>query len=290
MRRSAVLKSLPIRKEDFVVEIGSGPAPFAYTKLIVEKYPFENLERWGDVKNTAPMIQADATRIPLKDQSCDVLFVSHVLEHMERPDEFLNEAQRCAKYIYLEFPTLQRELMYAWSFHKWVVEIQDNKLICYPNDIPQLFGSFFHRNYDRIFHLWTEERFEELNSFRYCRTDSLVLEYSYTTAMKIAIEKSARGNNKVNFAEIQKQKYSTVDLGISTILNLAPSGIRNIYDRARSYWNRRKSFPLTASLMEKFHCLDCRNGSLQILKVAIRCDACGRVYPNINGIYHFDKS
>ena len=140
MRRSDVLKKLAIATDDFVVEIGSGPAPFPGTKLILEKFPFENLERWGNVKRIAPMVQADALRIPLKDQSCDLLFVSHVLEHLDQPETFLNEAQRCARKIYLEFPTFYRELMYAWSFHKWVVEIQGFKLICY---------------YDLLFHIWS---------------------------------------------------------------------------------------------------------------------------------------
>ena len=111
LTRSAVLSQLPIAPSDFVVEIGAGPVPFWLTSLIIDKYPFENLERHGDIINVAPTIKADATKLPIADQACDVLFGSHVMEHIPEPWKFVQEVKRCARFTYLEFPSAWREVM-----------------------------------------------------------------------------------------------------------------------------------------------------------------------------------
>ncbi len=288
MRRSDVLKTLPIAKDDFVVEIGSGPAPFSRTQLILEKFPFENLERWGSVKRTAPMVQADALRIPLKDQSCDLLFVSHVLEHLDEPEFFLKEAQRCSRKIYLEFPTFYREFMYAWSFHKWVVEIQSFRLICYRNDIPQIFHDFFHKNYDLLFHIWNEERFEELNSFLYAETASLSVEISTQSALEVAIERGYKGNQKVNFAETSKRSYSALELVGLLIYNMLPQSILRWKQKYSERQNEKKSFEIDSALFEKFQCPRCRSVELKRSITAIECGSCSALFPAIQGIYHFE--
>jgi SAM-dependent methyltransferase len=287
MRRSDVLKQLAIGKEDFVVEIGSGPAPFPFTKLILEKFPFENLERWGNVKRIAPMVQADALKIPLKDHSCDLLFVSHVLEHLDHPEEFLKEAQRCSRKIYLEFPTFYRELMYAWSFHKWVVEIHGLKLICYRNDIPQMFHDFFHKNYDLLLHIWSEERFEELNSYIYVDTASLTIEIADRSALQIALERGPTGNLKVNFAETRKLPYPTLELGGLLIYNLLPRRVLQWKQKLSERRNAKKSFEIDSALFEKFMCPKCRSNELNRSESAIQCANCKAQYPAIQGIYHF---
>ncbi len=282
------MKRLAITKDDFVVEIGSGPAPFPGTKLILEKFPFENLERWGNVKPVAPMVQADALRIPLKDQSCDVLFVSHVLEHMDQPEKFLEEAQRCARRIYLEFPSFYRELMYAWSFHKWVVEIQGFKLLCYRNDIPQMFHDFFHKNYDLLLHIWSEERFEQLNSYLYAETASLSIEISTQSALQVALERGHTGDQKVNFAEARKPSYSTGELAKLLIYNWLP---RSVLRWKQSFSDRQGEnafHKIDSTLFEKFQCPRCRSGELSRSKTAILCGSCDAKYPAIRGIYHFD--
>ena len=110
-RREAILDSLGIGPREFVVEIGAGTIPFRGTRLIIDKYPFDDIERAGAIAGRAPVIQADAMRLPLKRGSCDVLFCSHVIEHMEDPVRFLGEARRCARRLYLEFPRGRRELL-----------------------------------------------------------------------------------------------------------------------------------------------------------------------------------
>ena len=207
MNRKDVLDGLPIKSDDFIVEIGAGHIPFRHTRLILDKYPFENIERWSDIKKIAPVIKADAIKIPIKDKGCDLLFASHVIEHVHDPKKFLEEAKRCSKFVYLEFPRLPRELMFAWGFHRWVIEIEDTRLIFFKNDIPQIFGDFFHRNYDLIFHTWCEQRFEELNNYLFIESDKLDYEFSQKTAFEHVLNHSAVGARKINFSSQERRKY-----------------------------------------------------------------------------------
>ena len=52
MRRNELLDSIPLAASDFVVEIGAGHMPFSRSRLIVDKYPFENRERFADSTGT----------------------------------------------------------------------------------------------------------------------------------------------------------------------------------------------------------------------------------------------
>lgn len=298
MRRSAVLGRLPIRPSDFVVEIGAGPVPFRYTKLILDKYPFDNVERYGDIVNVAPIIKADAVKLPLADKACDVLFVSHVLEHLDEPGRFIAEAKRCARWIYLEFPTARRELMYAWSFHTWLIEIESGTLIFYRNDIPQLFGDFFHAHYDFLLDRWSEERFEELNHYLYAATDDLAHTISPTSAMEHVLERSARDDHKVNFPSEYGQAGTTrvgYPLGARLKLlawALTPGTLIRARNQLRQRRNQSRRHRLGQALVARLLCQRCRTASLRLERGGggdeMVCTRCQQRYTATQGIFDFD--
>lgn len=288
MRRETILNKLPIGKDDFVVEIGSGHLPFKHTKLIFDKYPFDNVERFGDIKNIAPIIKADAIKIPLKNKSCDLLFASHVIEHISKPDQFINEAKRCSRYIYLEFPSLKRELMYAWSFHKWLVEIVNGKLIFFRNDVPQIFNNFFHKSYDLNFHIWSEERFEELNNHVFLETDELTYEFSQKTAFEYILDCSATGDDKINFADIDKKKYSYRELLSLIVYNAIPEKLIKIKKEFFNRLNSKKMCSFTTEILEKLICQKCKTEKLTLLRDELVCDSCKTKYKKTNEIFDFD--
>ncbi|MBI4590746.1 MAG: methyltransferase domain-containing protein [Candidatus Rokubacteria bacterium] len=298
MRRSTVLGRLPIRPSDFVVEIGAGPAPFMYTKLILDKYPLDNIERYGDILNVAPIIKADAVKLPLADKACDVLFVSHVLEHLDEPGRFIAEAKRCARWIYLEFPTARRELMYAWSFHRWLIEIESGTLVFYRNDIPQLFGDFFHAHYDFLLDRWSEERFEELNSYLYAATDDLACTISPTSAMEHVLERGARGDRKVNFpSEYGRAGTTGVAYSPGARLKLlawalTPGTLIRARNRLRRKRNRSRRRRLGQALVARLLCQRCRTPALRLERgragEEIACTRCHQRYTATEGIFDFD--
>lgn len=298
MRRSELLRRLPIESTDFVVEIGAGPVPFQHTKLILEKYPFENSERHGDTKNVAPVLKADAMMLPLKDKGCDVLFASHVLEHIESPELFLAEAKRCSRFMYLEFPTPNRELMYAWSFHPWLIEIEGEKLIFFRNDIPQLFGDFFHAYYDFLIDAWSELRFEDLNNHIYVSSDRLSFEFSDLSALEYVLEKSAKGEQKVNYRSdyardgVGNVRYPRDLIAKIVLWALTPDWLLR---RRRAYVDKRnagRALQLTGEVLERLLCPRCRSGQLAFVEASssseIVCQACESRYQQEQGIFDFD--
>jgi len=298
VRRSTVLAQLPISPSDFVVEIGAGPTPFWHTKLIFDKYPVENKERHGDIRNIAPVIKADAVKLPLRDQACDVLFVSHVIEHLNDPARFIEEAKRCSRRIYLEFPTVVRELMYAWSFHKWLVVIEQGKLVFYKNDIPKLFGDFFHAHYDFLLDFWSEYRFEELNASMYLETNNLTYTISPKTALEYVLERSARGDQKVNF----RSQYGQTGTGkivypITARLKMllwiiTPAIMVRARNRLAQRRNSSTRYELTEAIVARLLCQRCRTGSLRPEHNAsnrhIICTGCGERYTATDGVFDFD--
>ena len=295
MRRADVLNSLPVGPGAFVVEIGAGPTPFRYTKLILDKYPFENIERHGDIVNMAPVIKADAVKLPLADQSCDLLFASHVLEHIGQPELFLQEGKRCSKWIYLEFPTRVRELIYAWSFHRWLIEVEGQTLVFYRNDVPQMMGDFFHRNYDFLFDVLSEARFEELNHSLCIETDRLAYRFSPQTAFEHALQVSARGEQKVDRGPYGSSGVGNLSyprsLLIKTLLwSLTPDWLVKWRRRMQDRVNARRKPELTEAILTKMVCQKCRANDLTFAdaRSAIVCRSCQVRYPQVRGVFDFD--
>jgi len=297
MRRSEVLDALPVPESAFVVEIGAGPTPFRRTQLIIDKYPFENTERHGDVLNVAPILKADAVKLPLADRSCDLLFVSHVLEHIDQPTAFLEEARRCATWVYLEFPSRVRELMYAWSFHRWVIDILDGTtLVFHRNDVPQLFGDFFHQNYDFLLDAWSEERFAELNHSLHVETARLAWEFSPLTALEAALRASACGEDKVNYRSrygatgVGEVSYSRGVLFKTLLWSVMPDRLLRWRRLRQDRVNAERAVELTEAILARMICQRCRAGALGFVDghSAIVCRSCQARYERERGVFDFD--
>jgi hypothetical protein len=286
-RRADILRSLPIGPAEFVIEVGGGHAPFWRSDLIVDKYPFDTVHRTEDLFHAAPVIKADATRLPLPEKACDVLFASHMIEHLREPDKFIKEAQRCACRIYLEFPSVNRELMYAWAFHEWLVELKDRVLVFYRNDLPQLFGTFFHRSYDAMFDIWSSHRFADLNSHVFCDSNELSCEFARETALEYVLGHCVTGAAKVNSAVLTPVRYSWGELARLAAHQVAPEHVVRWLVQARS---RRRGRPkaITQALVDRLVCLTCGAGGLALAPTEILCHSCHHRYVQRNGIFDFD--
>ena len=157
MTREDVLRRIEIGTDDFVIDIGGGHRPFWRANLVIEKHPFENSQHRNQPMRFphVPVIKADAMALPIRDQGCELIFASHIIEHLPDPQRFVDEIKRCSRHVYLEFPSRNRELMFAWSFHQWLVEFDSGTLRFYRNDLPQLFGRLFHEGYDTALGAWS---------------------------------------------------------------------------------------------------------------------------------------
>jgi uncharacterized protein YbaR (Trm112 family) len=140
-----VLSNLNISPDDWVLEIGSGPLPFRRSDILADRYLSDNTERpAGNLVIDRPLVICDAHNLPFADRSFDYIFCSQLLEHLEDPARFFSEIARVAPKGYLETPNELRERLLGWTFHRWIVRVEEGELVLRPKDTPHLFGSLFH--------------------------------------------------------------------------------------------------------------------------------------------------
>ena len=287
MTREQALQSVGFKPGAFVVDVGGGHRPFARADVIFEKHPFEQEHRVFPLSHAAPVLIVDGTKMPLPDAGCDGVFASHVIEHMPDPGAFINELKRCAEWVYLEFPSRIRELMFAWSFHEWLVVTAGNHLVFYKNDIPQLFGDFFHRGYDAVFDAWNLQRHDDLNDWTFCRTADLTWELAAESAFEYAVALSPKGVERCNEAPIERVDYSWNQVAKLAAQKLLPPAV---LARLIGLVRRRRQGqvqPITEALVRRLMCLKCHGRQLTLEADTIRC-TCGMRYHKRNGLFDFD--
>lgn len=120
---------LRIKKNDNVLEIGSGHNPSYRSNILVDKYIDNNYHRSGDLKKYPhqQFINATGENLPFKDKEFDYIICNQVLEHADDPIQFIKELERVGKGGYIETPSLVGESLFPKSSHKWAVLEIDNK-------------------------------------------------------------------------------------------------------------------------------------------------------------------
>lgn len=117
-------KIASIATTDRVLEVGPGATPFFRSDIFLEKN-YDNQSELvaqsghvGLLKTEKPVYKYDGGVFPFKDKEFDYVICSHVLEHVDNADVFLNEIQRVGKRGYLEFPTIYYDYVYNFPEHK----------------------------------------------------------------------------------------------------------------------------------------------------------------------------
>jgi hypothetical protein len=286
--RARDLGDLRIGPADFVVEVGGGHDPFWRSNVIFDKYPFDNVHRSQDLVHRAPVIIADAYRLPLPDGGCDLLFASHLIEHLPAPDRFLAEVQRCAERVYLEFPARNRELLFAWGMHEWFVEARGSHLVFYRNDIPQIFGSFFHAHYDLLLDAWMRQRHQHFNTHVVAASSALTWEFARESAFERLVRSSPSGRAKVDHAAPVRVDYTWGQLGGLLARKLVPTNLVNRARQVRGRLRRGKPRAVTPSLLARLACPACRQGGLRLTGETLACPSCGAWYGKRGGLFDLD--
>ena len=86
-------KRFGIKRNESVLEIGSGSRPFLRSDVLLDK-SMEPYERAGKLVVDRPMVIADAQYLPFKDKSFDFIIAAHILEHLEKPGRFIKEIEK----------------------------------------------------------------------------------------------------------------------------------------------------------------------------------------------------
>lgn len=173
-------EDLTIKKDDLVLEVGSGHNPTYRANVIVEKFIDSNYHRSGNIKifPHQKFVVADGANMPFKDKEFDYVICNQVLEHAEDPILFVKELQRVAKRGYVELPSLVGESLFPKVSHKWTCLEIDNKLILFEKSKLPIFYPDYGRTFLnflpyqslalRLFYL----SYHQVNTVRYQWKDS----------------------------------------------------------------------------------------------------------------------
>ena len=136
-------RGLPIKRQDLVLDIGSGDNPHVRADVLCDRFVFDSGERnsrFDLVIDGRPFIVADACSIPVMDKSFDFVICRHLLEHMTDPEALLREIMRVGKPGYIETPSPLMERLHGWDFHRLLVGLDGSTLVIQPKSPAETYG------------------------------------------------------------------------------------------------------------------------------------------------------
>ncbi|HMO56649.1 MAG TPA: methyltransferase domain-containing protein [Roseiflexaceae bacterium] len=132
-----------------VLEIGSGDNPHPRSDVLVDRFlGSDNRERGGDLVVDRPFVVADAHHLPFRDGVFSYAICSHILEHMDDPQQFARELVRVSAAGYIQSPSEIAERLFHWSFHRWYVNLEGETLVLHPKEPQEPFGELFDYLYE----------------------------------------------------------------------------------------------------------------------------------------------
>jgi SAM-dependent methyltransferase len=126
-----------LKKDDLVMDVGCGDRPLSRADVLCDLHMKSNCERGGPIPTDGrPFVVCDAQHLPFRDKAFAFANCCHVLEHLPNPKLGVRELMRVAQAGYIETPTLTREMLSRWVFHRWIVKYEQDKLVFLPNTFP----------------------------------------------------------------------------------------------------------------------------------------------------------
>jgi len=120
----------PVKKNDLVLEVGSGNSPYFRSNILCDAYIKTEERFYKKLVIDRPMVISNVENLPFKDNSFDFVIASHVLEHSPYPEKFLSELQRVSKAGYIETPDAFMERLTNYTFHRLeITDIKDQLII-----------------------------------------------------------------------------------------------------------------------------------------------------------------
>ncbi len=118
----------PVKKTDLVLEVGSGGSPYFRSNVLCDAYLDTSERGFIPLISDRPTVLAFIENLPFKDNVFDFVIASHVLEHSENPEKFLNEIQRVSRAGYIEVPDAFMERLTNYSAHRLEIYDRDETL------------------------------------------------------------------------------------------------------------------------------------------------------------------
>lgn len=256
--------NLRISKNALVLDVGSGSNPHPAADVLLEKY-IDIKHRYSPLVADRPTVLADACKTPFSDKAFDFVIAFHVLEHIDKPELFLNELQRIGKAGYIETPNAIFERLHPYSVHAIeVMNINDELIINKKSsNAPDKYFS----------ELKTTINDERWNKLFYSKPELFHVRYFWNDKIKFRIINPEVNADWVN--DISPSQSNGADIDNKFKVNDIRSLSLKLF---RKYYSKRKKnkVDLTAILV----CPECRN-TLTIREKYFICLNCSVRYKKI---------
>ena len=175
-----------------ILDVGCGYRPNPYATTIADIQDFSKLYK---EKNFVRLVEK---KLPFKDKEFDFVIASHVIEHVEDFEFFINELERISSRGYIELPTRLGDNLVFENKHDHIWWFK------YDDDINKLIASKKNQLVDPFITVSTAKYFEEV--FR----ESLVMEVEWDEKINYIIDNNIRNENyqKISFLKIVKKYIS----------------------------------------------------------------------------------
>jgi SAM-dependent methyltransferase len=108
-----------------ILDVGSGHLPFPDATMLSDRFMGITSHRGPElVLDERPFVLLDIQHLPFKSKSVDYVYCSHVIEHVDSPEQACAEMIRVGKAGYVETPTLMKDALFSWAKearHRWHV-------------------------------------------------------------------------------------------------------------------------------------------------------------------------
>jgi SAM-dependent methyltransferase len=123
-----------IKPDERVLDIGSGGYPFPLATHLADFHEGETTHRTESLqRDHRPFTVCNIQATPFTDKEFDFVYCSHVLEHVEHPDQACDELMRIGKRGYIEAPSRISDIMFNFTriqnHHRWHTLILENTLL-----------------------------------------------------------------------------------------------------------------------------------------------------------------
>ena len=175
-----------------ILDVGCGYRPNPYATTIADIQDFSKLYK---EKN---FVRLTGKKLPFKDKEFDFVIASHVIEHVEDFEFFINELERISSRGYIELPTRLGDNLVFENKHDHIWWFK------YDDDNNKLIASKKNQLIDPFITVSTAKYFEEV--FR----ESLVMEIEWDEKINYIIDNNIRNENykKISFLKIVKKYIS----------------------------------------------------------------------------------
>lgn len=256
----------PVDPQALVLEVGSGGNPYPRANVLLDAYESTRERHWVPLATDRPTVLGFVENLPFRDQAFDFVIAAHVLEHSSDPVRFIAELQRVARAGYIEVPDAFLERVNPYRDHRLEITCR--------NGVLRIRKKGAWRAAPEVVELY-EDRVKPLMTRHLVPRHPFAFHVRYYWHGRIDYELV---NPEVDaaWAAPPADRPPTLPSGRARLREAVRDGLRGLLSQ------RRRNAGI--DLLPLLRCTACHATDLVREDQALRCTACGTVYPVRGGV------